>query len=332
MKVSSNKAAQHAALLQRAMQAHQKGQFDVARAHYRRLLTLVPRHADALHLLGVLEAHQGQHAQAAALIGRAIAVHPNEAMFHNNLGNVSVERGGLCRCRGALPAGAGAGTDRPDAMSNLGALLSQSGRRDEALKLLGRVVELAPGLTQARHNLANHYFREGRLKEAMEVCVEAQIVAPRSPELRHVLGKVYASLGQNDKAAELYRLWLEDDPDNAEAKFHLTACTGEDVPDRAPDGYVADTFDNFAASFDAKLSQLAYRAPEFVAEAVARHAGEPAHRHDVLDAGCGTGLCGPLLKPWARRLVGVDCRRACLTVRSRAACTTNSSAPNWWPS
>jgi predicted TPR repeat methyltransferase len=27
---------------------------------------------------------------------------------------------------------------------------------------------------------------------------------------------------------------------------------------------------------------------------------------DVLDAGCGTGLCGPLFRPYARRLVGVD--------------------------
>ena len=27
---------------------------------------------------------------------------------------------------------------------------------------------------------------------------------------------------------------------------------------------------------------------------------------DLLDAGCGTGLCGPLLKPFAARLVGVD--------------------------
>ena len=26
----------------------------------------------------------------------------------------------------------------------------------------------------------------------------------------------------------------------------------------------------------------------------------------VLDAGCGTGLCGPLLKPYAEILVGVD--------------------------
>jgi predicted TPR repeat methyltransferase len=27
---------------------------------------------------------------------------------------------------------------------------------------------------------------------------------------------------------------------------------------------------------------------------------------DILDAGCGTGLCGPLVAPYARRLVGVD--------------------------
>jgi predicted TPR repeat methyltransferase len=33
---------------------------------------------------------------------------------------------------------------------------------------------------------------------------------------------------------------------------------------------------------------------------------EPSKRLDVLDAGCGTGLCGPLVAPYARRLVGVD--------------------------
>ena len=36
-------------------------------------------------------------------------------------------------------------------------------------------------------------------------------------------------------------------------------------------------------------------------------AGVEASRSlDVLDAGCGTGLCGPLVAPYARRLVGVD--------------------------
>ena len=33
---------------------------------------------------------------------------------------------------------------------------------------------------------------------------------------------------------------------------------------------------------------------------------EHSHRLEVLDAGCGTGLCGALVVPFARRLVGVD--------------------------
>jgi predicted TPR repeat methyltransferase len=33
---------------------------------------------------------------------------------------------------------------------------------------------------------------------------------------------------------------------------------------------------------------------------------ERSHRLDVLDAGCGTGLCGAVVAPFARRLIGVD--------------------------
>jgi predicted TPR repeat methyltransferase len=40
---------------------------------------------------------------------------------------------------------------------------------------------------------------------------------------------------------------------------------------------------------------------------------------DILDAGCGTGLCGPLLRPLAARLIGVDLSPAMLTrARERA--------------
>jgi predicted TPR repeat methyltransferase len=34
-----------------------------------------------------------------------------------------------------------------------------------------------------------------------------------------------------------------------------------------------------------------------VADAVGRIHGEPGKRIDILDAGCGTGLCGPLVAP-----------------------------------
>jgi predicted TPR repeat methyltransferase len=34
--------------------------------------------------------------------------------------------------------------------------------------------------------------------------------------------------------------------------------------------------------------------------------GAPGGGLDIVDAGCGTGLCGPRVRSWARRLVGCD--------------------------
>ncbi|WP_204319811.1 class I SAM-dependent DNA methyltransferase, partial [Klebsiella pneumoniae] len=84
----------------------------------------------------------------------------------------------------------------------------------------------------------------------------------------------------------------------------LAAISGENVPDRASDAYVANLFDAFAATFDHKLARLDYRAPELVAEAVAASQEAGTTGLAILDAGCGTGLCGPSLRPFADRLIG----------------------------
>jgi predicted TPR repeat methyltransferase len=92
----------------------------------------------------------------------------------------------------------------------------------------------------------------------------------------------------------------------------LAACSGQAAAERASDGFVRETFDGFAETFDQVLKNLDYRAPALTAQAVSEVAGPPAARLDVLDAGCGTGLCGERLKPYARRLVGVDLSRGML--------------------
>lgn len=299
-------ASAHAAILKTAMQQHAAGHFDTARASYVRLLKAAPRHADALHMLGVLEAQLGRNEAAAELIGRAIAVHPKEAMFHNNLGNVEARSGRLDEAQARYRRALELDPARPDALNNLGMLLCRRGQPEEGEALMRRACELAPDFADAQQNLANHCLRTGRVQEALEICVKALVVCPRDATLRRVLGKVYFSQGMIDEATALYREWLKDEPDSVEASFHLAACSGQGVPERAPDNYVAHIFDRFAESFDAQLASLAYRAPHLVAQAVARLAPAPAAQWDVIDAGCGTGLCGPLLQPWARRLVGVD--------------------------
>jgi predicted TPR repeat methyltransferase len=104
----------------------------------------------------------------------------------------------------------------------------------------------------------------------------------------------------------IYEKWLEEDPEDPIALHMLAACTGRDVPMRASNEFVQKTFDSFASSFESKLERLSYRAPALVAAIFGGFAEGDSKSLDVLDAGCGTGLCGPLIAPYARRLVGVD--------------------------
>ena len=100
--------------------------------------------------------------------------------------------------------------------------------------------------------------------------------------------------------------WLTEELENPIARHMLAACTGRDVPNRASNGFIEATFDTFASSFESKLERLSYRAPALVAAMLDDAGVQPSHYLDVLDAGCGTGLCGAILAPFAHRLVGVD--------------------------
>jgi predicted TPR repeat methyltransferase len=288
-----------------AMAAHQAGRFDEAEALYRQRLHDQPADADAWHLQGVLLAQRRRHAEAQASIEMALALQPGEAIFHNNLGNVCIERGDADGAERHYRQALALDGTRLDAANNLGVLLSRRGS-EEAEALLRAVVQAAPDFHDAHQNLANHYLRHRRLADAVQQCFDGLVVAPRSGSLRRLLGMAYVTTGHHDKAAEVYRAWLDVEPDNPLARHHLQALTGEGVDDRASDAYVARVFDSFANSFDAKLAELSYRAPEQVTEVLGQLVGAPARSLDVLDAGCGTGLCAPLLSAYARRLDGVD--------------------------
>jgi predicted TPR repeat methyltransferase len=129
---------------------------------------------------------------------------------------------------------------------------------------------------------------------------------PYDGESYRRVGATLYALGRTEEAAAIYERWVAEEPENAVAQHMLAAASGKGVPARASDAFVQNTFDAFAASFDRVLGRLEYRAPAIVAEAVARLVGPPAATLEVLDAGAGTGLCGPLLRPYARRLVAID--------------------------
>lgn len=292
--------------LRLATSLHRAGHREDAHEIYTRVLALAPNHADALHFLGILAHEQGSDEEAIRLITRSVALMPDHPGFRSNLGNLMLDNERFEEAEREYRQALTLDPDRPDALNNLAVLCKGLGRYEDAEQSLLRALELAPDFADAHNNLARLYIRLGRIEEAVQQACEALELAPKSAPSREMLGYAYCKAGRLEDAAEVYRDWLNDEPENPKALHHLAACTGQGVPPRASDAYVQLVFDVFAKSFDAKLAKLGYRAPDLVAAAVSANLGTPTTDLDVLDAGCGTGLCAPLFKPFARRLTGID--------------------------
>jgi predicted TPR repeat methyltransferase len=98
----------------------------------------------------------------------------------------------------------------------------------------------------------------------------------------------------------------------------MVAALGGAVVQSAPREYVRDLFDGYAATFDQHLvNELDYRTPELIANLVHDLRQVAPRSLDVLDLGCGTGLAGAAISPFARRIVGVDLAPKMLEVAQR---------------
>lgn len=296
-----------------ATRLHRIGELDAAETLYRRVLEVAPEHADALNFLAIARHQRGHAREAIELMRRSLGLRPDVPGIWNNLGNILLDLGHFDDAAEAYEACIRLAPDEPLVLNNLGVLRRSQGRVEEAEAAYRQVLARDPKNIDAHNNLGNLLAGLGRVEEAVRHYCETIALMPTNPAARKMLGYAYYMLGRYDEAAAFYRAWLDEEPDNPTARHHLAACTGKDVPERAADVYVESVFDGFADSFDAKLAALTYRAPQLVAEAVAALYGEGRRQLDVLDAGCGTGLCGPLLAPWARSLIGIDLSQPMLT-------------------
>jgi predicted TPR repeat methyltransferase len=297
--------------LAHGLRRHQAGDLDAAERVYAAVLQHDPDRAEALNLLGILKHQRGELAAAVVLMRRVLELQPAADGVWNNLGNVLLRLEEVDEAAQAFKRSLEL-VPTADAWSNLARVCRR--RQDFALSQQAclQALTLAPDHGPATHNLALALILDGKFDAGVEAALRAMQLLPPGEQRRQLYSQLLLLSGQPDQAAVILRAWLAQEPGNPYVQHHLAACTGEGAPERASDAYVEKVFDHFAATFDAKLAKLHYRAPQVVAEAAAAALPAPARRLDVADLGCGTGLCGPLLQPWARRLVGCDLSGAML--------------------
>jgi predicted TPR repeat methyltransferase len=251
-----------------------KGELVDAKAHFERALAIEPQSASAWSGLAGTLAELGSIESALASYERALALDPNDAGTHNNLG----------------------------------ALLWRENRSQEAAWHYRRALALDPGLVLAHNNLGIDLRKQGSLAEALACFEQALTIDPVNVDAQvNICAAVYElSLSDHDAARRHAQQLLQDHGDRPLMRRGLAGLLGI-KPDHAHDqDYSRAVFDRFAGVFDRTLSDLRYADLLAALMTALRIAPDVGPTFDVLDAGCGTGLCGQQLRPIARTLSGVD--------------------------
>ena len=295
---------------------HREGDLDRAEVIYEAVLQRHPERTDILNWLGILKHQRGDLEQALALMRQVVERSPDADGAWNNIGNVLLE---LDRDEEAAEAFTRSLelVETPYVWANLARAWRRRGALDRSERVCRRALEMQPDNGPAMHNLALALIAQRRIEEGVDAAMRASELLPQLEHRDSLYARLLMQAGEPGHAARLLRGWLVREPDSAYAAHQLAACTGEGTPARASDAYVEAVFDNFAESFDTTLARLNYCAPDRVTRALRAVLPAAARQLDIADVGCGTGQCGPLLQPWARRLVGCDLSAAMME-RARA--------------
>ena len=257
-------------LFRDAVMAHRAGRLAEAETGYLEVLRRKPDEPKALHFVGLLQFHRGDLEGGIGRVQRSLRSDPSNARAWNDLGGMFVAAGRTVDARDTYRHATQAVPGNAEGWYNLGVCLRQEGDTEGAISSLRGAIACAAGYSRAYDALATLLYQ----------------------------------LGRTNEAANVYSDWYAREPSNAKASHMAAAMFGSNVPSRASDEYVRTLFDESAESFDTSLERLEYRAPPVIAKALSQRTGGKIAT--VLDAGCGTGLCGPLFRESCGQLIGVD--------------------------
>jgi predicted TPR repeat methyltransferase len=305
--MDSDSSADVARLLKEAIENHRQGELTDAETGYLKVLELEPEHADALHLLGLVAYTLGNAKLGMERIHQSLAINPKQPIALTNLGNMLAETERLEEAIESYERAIELDPNYADAYHNLGNVLGDSDRVLEAIVSYSRALELRPDNVGTRMAIGITFEEIGRFEEAAEAFRDVIAVQPESIAARSRLGDVLRKMNRLSEARDVYDELLELSPQDPVVQHFRAVCEPESTPQRASEEYVKRTFDSSANEFDERLAKLNYRVPEQCAAMLDKHLGQASTADgSICDLGCGTGLCAPFLRKRAERLVGVD--------------------------
>jgi predicted TPR repeat methyltransferase len=186
-------------------------------------------------------------------------------------------------------------------------------------------------LENERSKDADHYFNiavilesKQRQREAIDYYKETLKLDSEYFSAYLNMGHLYLSQGSFDLAKDAYSQAYRITPDSNDLKFILSALDSENfIPeDTPPSSFIENLFDQYAPYYDKHLTQtLQFRVPQLLIKVLEKHGVIDVQKKiSILDLGCGSGLLGELLSPFASIMVGIDLSKSMLEIAKVKNC------------
>jgi predicted TPR repeat methyltransferase len=287
------------------LQEFEAGRLQEAERAFEGSLQLLPGRVSTLVNLGATKLRLGKPQEALGPLEQALGQEPGDrdAWCHHSEALARLGRfdDSLVSCDKALAIDAGC----HPAWRGRAMVLTRLHRYEDALAALDRLTELVPGHGETWQLRGQALQKLARHDEALICYDKALALDPNLAPAWALRGGILKDQKRFDEAIECFRQAISHGGDPELNGYFLASLQGSDAPATAPRHYVQSLFDDYADHFDEHLMNvLRYEAPRFLVDNLAGVG--PERFAAALDLGCGTGLCGPLIKPRVQQLDGVD--------------------------
>lgn len=319
--------------------------YNHATIHLLKALCLRPDYADAYYNLGICSQSLGNHNEACFFkkadeyghpkasysLGlhyetknpqdakhyyqKCLRINSDDAYAHHGLARVLLKLDDDGEALGHFIQAQKQDPTIPHLMENIASYYHVKGQFNNAIEYWSKAPRTEENSLEIQYNIAVSYHYANRHAEALEYFMSILEVDPNHRNAHMNVAAIALQNNQKKNAIMHYEQALKQDPTNKEIQYILGALKQSgDMISQAPKDYVANLFDQYAGHYNQHLTNmLKYQLPEKIEILLHEHF-KPTSELDILDLGCGTGLFGNILRPFAQKLTGVDLSQNMLNI------------------
>jgi len=284
---------------------YRQKKFAAAEKQFRTALKHQSDYFDAMINLALALNAQEKLEEAVACLLTIIKTQPKNLRAHFELGNFFLQQKLYNEADQEFLKIIALESSDPDILTSIIKCWLDYQRYHEAKTYCKKLLELQPKNIEVIYNLAVIETKLNKKAEAIDYYqLILQLDSNYFPALNN-LAVLYLEMRNHDAAKHYFQQAQKLQPNNEAIQYTLNAIDGKIPLDKAPKTYIQNLFDSYADHFDLHVREsLQYKVPELLYATVTTITDKKELQ--ILDLGCGTGLCGEFFKPLAKKLIGVD--------------------------